>query len=118
MSGIRRFRRHRVFSSRRDEVSRKFFVRDYLLVAGVLMVILGALLGARDYDIYLAGRPERISNSDFGTRYLPAIAPGDPGRRASAFAGFAVAGVGAALSAFALVMRVIAKRHTSKEQHV
>ena len=118
MSGIRRFRRNSARRRESKRAVRKFLVRDYLLVAGVLMVILGALLGARDYDIYLAGRPERISNSTLGTRYLPAIAPGDPGRRASAFAGFAVAAGGAALSAFALIMRAVDKRCISKEQHV
>jgi hypothetical protein len=114
MSGIRKFRRSQASHLKREKASRKFLLRDFLLVAGILIAILGAFHGVRDYGIYLGGRPERINNSKLGTSYVPAIAPGDPGRRASAFAGLAAAVVGAAVAVFALAMRVIAKRRDSR----
>lgn len=68
------------------------------------MAGLGALFGAREYDVYRVGRLEGIDNGRLGTEYVPEVPPGDPGRRTAAIAGFAVAAVGVAIAALALVL--------------
>jgi len=116
MSGTRKLKRRRIQRPQRRERGRRFLLRHILLVAGVVVALLGAAYGLREYQVYLAGRPEQVRNSRLGTTYLPALPAGDPGRRASAYAGFAAAGVGAALAVFALVMGVIDKKLTGHRQ--
>lgn len=116
MSGTRRLKRSGVRRPERRRSGQRFLLRHYLLVTGVVVAFLGAAYGFREYQVYLVGRPEQINNSRIGTTWLPAVPPGDPGRRASAYAGFVVAGVGVALAVFALVMSVIDKRMTAHKQ--
>lgn len=108
MTGIRKYRRAKALwrerATRPAKMPRRFLLREYLLVAGLVMAGLGALFGSREYDVYRVGRLEGIDNGPLGTEYVPGVAPGDPARRAAAMAGFAVAAVGVAIAALALVL--------------
>jgi hypothetical protein len=115
MSGIRRMRRTKPRRLRRKEAPKRLRLCDVLLVVGLVAVAMGGLLGAREYQIYRVGRPEQLRETRLGMRHLPAVSPGEPGRRASAYADFATAGVGVALSVFALAMRAIEKRGATQK---
>jgi hypothetical protein len=108
MTGIRKYRRvkapWRERATRPAKMPRRFLLREYLLIAGLVMAGFGALFGAHEYDVYRVGRLDRISNTRLGTEYVPEVPPGDPDRRTAAVAGFAVAGVGVAIAALALVL--------------
>jgi len=108
MTGIRKYRRAkapwRERATRRAKMPRKVLLREYLLVAGVIMAGLGAFFGAHEYDVYCVGRLEGIDNTRLGTEYVPEVPPGDPAHRAAAVAGFAVAVAGVAIAALALVL--------------
>ncbi|NLT76540.1 MAG: hypothetical protein GXX98_08470 [Planctomycetes bacterium] len=107
MTGIRKYRRAKApwrdRATRPAKRPREFLLREYLLVAGLIMAGLGAFFGAHEYDVYCVGRLEGIDNSRLGTEYVPEVPPGDPDRRTAAVAGFAVAALGVAIAALALV---------------
>lgn len=107
MTGIRKYRRAKAAwrerATRPAKMPRRFLLREYLLVAGLVMAGLGAFFGAREYDVYRVGRLEGIDNTRLGTEYVPEVPPGDPAHRGAAIAGFAVAVVGFAIAALALV---------------
>jgi hypothetical protein len=108
MTGIRKYRRAKAPWRERAtwpaKMPRRFLLREYLLVGGLVMAGLGAFFGAHEYDVYCVGRLEGIDNSRLGTEYVPEVPPGDPDRRTAAIAGFAVAAVGVAIAALALVL--------------
>ncbi len=107
MTGIRKYRRAkapwRERATRPAKMPRRFLLREYLVVAGLVMAGFGVFFGAHEYDVYCVGRLEGIDNGRLGTEYVPEVPPGDPARRTAAIAGFAVAAVGAAMAALALV---------------
>lgn len=98
MTGIRKYRRAKApwrdRATRPAKMPRESLLREYLLVAGLIMAGLGAFFGAHEYDVYCVGRLEGIDNGPLGTEYVPEVPAGDPGARTAAIAGFAVAAVG------------------------
>ena len=79
MSGIRKYRRSKRARGKLKKTATKMSFWDVILVAGVAIALLGALVGAISYQIYSAGRPEEIANTEVGMFYVPQEAPGDPG---------------------------------------
>ena len=115
MSGIRKFRRRKLPCPNRVEDRRRLSLRDILLIGGVVTAFGGLAAGLGSYLVYLNGSPEQILNTHEGTRYLPPLPPGDPGRLAGAYAGFATAGAGIAVLAGVLVSWVIEQIRVTRE---
>ncbi len=76
------------------KAARKVSLWDILLIVGATMALFGAFEGTISYRAYIAGMTEHISNTKAGTLVVPEEAPGSPGRKASAIAGFTTAGIG------------------------
>ncbi len=80
------------------------------MIVGGTMVFLGVFIGVLSYAIYSGGRAEHISDGHVGRTYHPEEAPGDPGRKAMAYSGFAFAGVGSVLVLFSTTAYIIDRR--------
>jgi hypothetical protein len=83
---------------------------EVMMIAGGAMVFIGVIAGVLCYAVYSAGRQEYISHGIDGTTYNPAQAPGEPGRRAMAYVGFTVAGLGAVLVLLSVTAYLIGGR--------
>jgi hypothetical protein len=119
MSTIRkRARTYKTAREKRKKVESKIPIADLLLFLGIMAIPIGAILGIIEYDIYINGRPEHIVSTREGTMYKPAVPPGEPGRRASAIAGFYIAGSGLILMLFSLIIYEISvsKKDSKKQQ--
>ena len=117
MNSIRKIRRYRATHQKQEKPAKKLPVSDVLLFLGIMATLIGPILGIIEYDIYINGRPEHLVNTKEGTMYKPAVPPGEPGRRASAIAGFYIAGFGLLLIIFSLIIYEISvSRKISRKQ--
>jgi len=88
-----------------------------LLIVGSVMVFLAGLEAMYEYQIYVVGRPEQTRDTIIGNIYLPEIPPNDPGVKASAYAGFAVAGAGILLCGFSLAIIAVDRFMQQRGEH-
>jgi len=109
MSGIRKYIRHRRTPQARKPRRRKVTLNDVLLIAGLALTLAGGLCGLRDWETYQVGRHEHVAETCWGSVHVNAKEPGDVGVRASALAGFALAGIGLMLCMIAVVAFVLEK---------
>jgi hypothetical protein len=106
MSGIRKLKRYK-FHHKEQESSTKLSLGGIVLFVGIAMVLSGIFYGIYNYDIYISGRPEHTRESKVGSIFHPEEAPGNPGRRESAAAGWTIAGIGIALIVLSMILYII-----------
>ena len=89
---------------------------DVLMMIGLTLLIIGVASAAINYQAYTAGIPAHVSNTRYGTEYVPEIPPGNPTRETTAAYGLILAGVGALLLAASCTFKLLGRRVSSPEE--
>jgi len=106
MSGIRKLKRDKSLN-KKQQTSTKLSLGGIVLFVGIAMVLSGIFYGIYNYDIYISGRPEHTRESKVGPIFHPEEAPGNPGRKESASAGWTIAGIGIVLIVLSIIISII-----------
>ena len=87
---------------------------DWILIASITMILIGAIQGTLSYMYFKAGRQEGIVNTRSGTYPVTKKAPGD--KRYKQMAGIAAvcAGIGLVLLGTTLVIKHIAQKRRAR----
>ena len=90
MSSIRKLKRYKSLHKKQKTLS-KLSLGEIVFYVGIATMLFGLFYGIFNYNVYISDRPERIPESKGGPIYNPEEAPGSPGRRESATAGWTIA---------------------------
>ncbi len=112
----RRKYRRRAELNRSENDRERLSQSDVLLMIGLTLLIIGVIVAAINYQAYTVGIPAHVSNTRYGTEYVPEIPPGNPTRETTAAYGLISAGVGALLSTVAYTIKLVSRRLSPKEE--
>ena len=118
MSGIRKYRRHKVDINNQKKTTVKMSLWDVLMIVGAVMLFMGAIVGILCYTTYTAGRAEHIWDGEDGRSYHPEEAPGNPSRKLQAYIGLVTASIGCLLLLVSVPAYLIGKRHCRSDNDV
>ena len=90
MSGIRQLKRYK-FPNKKQKTSIRLSLGEIVLFFGIVTLLLGIFYSIYNYGVYTSGSHEYTSESKGWPIFNPEEAPGNPGRKESAAAGWKIA---------------------------